>query len=138
MEKEKVAQILKDYTKLQEKVLEVNKKLYDSKIDREQYQVYAEKIEDIDSMTFHQDSDVSIGQTTYGWGNCENYLSTFFSTEWLNLSDDELLERARIKKQEKDKIEAQKKEEQTRIEAEKKEKKEREQYEKLKAKFQNK
>lgn len=137
MEKEKIAQILKDYTKLQEKVLEVNKKLYDSKIDREQYQVYAETIDDIYSMTFHQDGDVSIEQTTYGWGGCENYLSTFFSTEWLNLSDDELLERARIKKQEKDKIEAQKKEEQTRIEAEKKEKKEREQYEKLKAKFQN-
>lgn len=138
MHKTYVAQILKDYTKLQEKVLEVNKKLYDSKIDRELYEVYAEKIEDIDSMSFHQDGDVSIGQTTNGWGGSENHLSTYFPIEWLNLSDDELLEQARIKKQEKDRIEAQKKEEQTRIEDEKKEQQEREQYEKLKAKFENK
>lgn len=129
-----VEQILKDYTKLQERVLEVSRKLYDSKIDKEQYRVYADKIVDIDNIVFY-DYMVDVIDTAYGYGNSETYLSTYFPIEWLNLSDDELLEQARIKKQEKDRIDAQKKEEQTRIEDEKKEQKEREQYEKLKAKF---
>ena len=134
MHKTHVAQILKDYTKLQERVLEVSRKLYDSKIDKDQYRVYADKIVDIDNIVFY-DYMVDVIDTAYGYGNSETYLSTYFPIEWLNMSDEEFLEQARIKKQEKDRIEAQKKEEQTRIEDEKKEQKEREQYEKLKAKF---
>lgn len=137
MHKTQVAKILKDYTKLQERVLEVSRKLYDSNIDKEQYRVYADKIIDIDNIVFYDDA-VDVIDTAYGWGNSEEYLGTYFPIEWLNLSDEELLAQARIKKQLKDRFVADKKAFEEKDSKEKEEQKEREQYEKLKAKFENK
>lgn len=137
MNKETVNRILSDYTKLQERVLEVSRELYDSNIDKEQYRVYADKIVDIDNIVFY-DNMVEVTDTAYGYGNSETYLSTYFPIEWLNLSDEEFLEQAKFKKQKKDRMEAQKKEEQKRIVEMQKEQEERKQYEKLKAKFENK
>jgi hypothetical protein len=138
MHKTQVTQILKDYTKLQERVLDVSRELYDSKIDKEQYEVYADKIVDVDSIVFYDNGCVEVNDTTYGYSNSESYISSYFPIEWLNMSDDEFLEQARIKKLEKDRSEAQKKEEKMKAEELDKRRAEYNQYLKLKEKFETK
>ena len=85
MHKTHAAQILKDYNKLQEKVLEVNKKIYDSGIHRNYFEVYADTLDDVDRMELDKDG-VHISQITYGWGGSVNHLSSYFPLEWLHLS----------------------------------------------------